>query len=163
MPDIIHLLNGTTINRDNALENDGNVLTLHTQFQSLLQMYEQLWENKLAVSALVAAYIGIKHEDIELAPFTTWKRGSFNLAVPIMIKQGNDPNQNEQIPDKVLLRIPIPAKVGEEYHPGSVADKLRCEVASYIWMQRHCPEVRIPDLYGFCIPGTNGGQVRISI
>ncbi|EPE05303.1 phosphotransferase enzyme family protein [Ophiostoma piceae UAMH 11346] len=164
MPDVIHLANGTTINHEDALDSESNVVASHAQFQSLLQLYMRLWEHKPAVSTLVAAHMGVSLEHIEMAHPSAWKRGSFNLVVPMLVNQslqkdpGQNSDQNSQNPEQVLLRVPVPAKVGEEHHPGSVADKLRCEAASYIWMQQHCPEVRIPHLYGFSIPGANGGQ-----
>ena len=115
----------------------------------------RLWQHKPAVSALVAVHIGVRPEYVEMSHPSAWKRGGFNLVVPMLIK-GDTVGL-----DKVMLCIPIPSKVGEEKHPGSVADKIRCETASYVWMQQHCPEVRIPYLYGFSIPGAIGGQVCI--
>ena len=43
----------------------------------------------------------------------------------------------------------MPYKVGEDLYPGSVDEKLSCEVAAYAWMQANCPDIRIPHLYGF--------------
>jgi hypothetical protein len=43
----------------------------------------------------------------------------------------------------------MPYKLAEEQHPGTVDEKVSCEAASYIWMQEHCTDIRIPHLYGF--------------
>ncbi|CAK7229728.1 hypothetical protein SCUCBS95973_007326 [Sporothrix curviconia] len=107
-------------------------------------------------------HVGISPARIEVAHHSTWKRGGFNLVVPMLIKNkssenagtdkqepGQDPDQDS---DQVLLRVPMPAMVGDAQHPGSVTDKLRCETASYIWMQRHSPEARIPHLYAVGFP-----------
>lgn len=39
--------------------------------------------------------------------------------------------------------------------PGNADEKLRCEAATFIWIQEHCSEVPIPTLWGF---GFVGGQ-----
>ncbi|KAK0103267.1 hypothetical protein ONS95_005300 [Cadophora gregata] len=36
--------------------------------------------------------------------------------------------------------------------PGNADEKLRCEVASYLWIQENCPDVSIPYLFGFGFP-----------
>ncbi|KAM4059099.1 aminoglycoside phosphotransferase [Hirsutella rhossiliensis] len=43
--------------------------------------------------------------------------------------------------------------IGESTHPGNADEKLRCEVATYAWIQAHCPWVPIPRLWGFGFPG----------
>ncbi|KAH8729162.1 hypothetical protein BGZ61DRAFT_529415 [Ilyonectria robusta] len=46
-------------------------------------------------------------------------------------------------------------KVGEASCPRNVDEKLRCEAATYIWLQQNCPDVPIPRLFGFGLPGSN--------
>ncbi|OAA53908.1 Aminoglycoside phosphotransferase [Niveomyces insectorum RCEF 264] len=163
MPATIYLANGTTINCEEALESEKNIIVRNAQFNSLVQLSMRLWEQRAAASALVAMHVGVGPECIEMAHHSTWQRGMFNLVVPMLVKDkaaestGTDKSL-DKASNEVLLRIPMPAKLGEEQHPGSVADKLQCETASYIWMQRHCPEVRIPHLYGVGFPGANGGH-----
>ena len=165
MPATIHLANGE-INLEDALKSETNIVAQHAQFNSLVQLYKHVWEHRSAVGALVAMHAGVSPERIEVLHHSTWKRGGFNLVVPILVKDKDRESTDthtvsDQDSEQVLLRIPMPAKLGEEQHPGSVADKLRCETASYIWMQRHCPEVRIPHLYGVGFPGADGGHVCI--
>lgn len=50
---------------------------------------------------------------------------------------------------KVFVRLPLPYKVGEAPYPGNAEEKLRCEAATYIWIQNNCPDVPIPHLRGF--------------
>jgi hypothetical protein len=51
--------------------------------------------------------------------------------------------------------FPLPYKVGESRNPGNVDEKLRCEAATFIWIHENCPEILIPQLWGF---GLVGGQ-----
>ncbi|PWY72153.1 hypothetical protein BO94DRAFT_569142 [Aspergillus sclerotioniger CBS 115572] len=68
----------------------------------------------------------------------------YNVCIPICI---NPPSENH-----VLVRIPLPYKIGEEIKPGNVDEKLRCEAATYIWIRQNCPNVPIPSLHGFAFP-----------
>ncbi|KAG7105524.1 hypothetical protein HYQ45_018533 [Verticillium longisporum] len=39
--------------------------------------------------------------------------------------------------------------LGEAKNPGSIDEKMSCEVGTYAWIQDRCPDIRIPYLYGF--------------
>ncbi|OAA37684.1 Aminoglycoside phosphotransferase [Metarhizium rileyi] len=49
----------------------------------------------------------------------------------------------------VLLRFPLPYRVGEAVRPGNSDEKVNGEAAAYAWLQENCPSVPIPQLYGF--------------
>ncbi|KAH9212706.1 hypothetical protein DL95DRAFT_391203, partial [Leptodontidium sp. 2 PMI_412] len=59
-----------------------------------------------------------------------WKHGSFNICIPIYIN-----NWSKSPRRRVLLRVPLPYKVGESAYPNN------------------CPDVPIPHLWGFGFPG----------
>ncbi|KAK3903123.1 hypothetical protein C8A05DRAFT_14910 [Staphylotrichum tortipilum] len=69
--------------------------------------------------------------------------GSFNVCIPIYVNGVK----------RVMIRFPLPYKVGELAHPGNAAEKLRTEVATYAWIQTNCPDVPITRLWGFSFPG----------
>ncbi|OBT56003.1 hypothetical protein VE04_03024 [Pseudogymnoascus sp. 24MN13] len=50
---------------------------------------------------------------------------------------------------KVMIRFPLPYKVGELNYPGNANEKVRCEAATYVWIRENCPDVPIPHLWGF--------------
>lgn len=132
MPATIHLADGTTINREDALASQKNVVARNAQFNSLIALSMGVWKHRPAVATLVAMHIGVGPECVEMAHPKTWKRGGFNLIVPMLVKDNSSQGTSAvQVGDQVILRIPTPAKVGEKQHPGSVADKLRCETASW--------------------------------
>ncbi|PGH32008.1 hypothetical protein GX50_05202 [[Emmonsia] crescens] len=77
-----------------------------------------------------------------------WKHGSFNMCIPIYI------NSSEQsLPAKMGFRVPLPYKTGEEAFPGNAEEKVRSEAATYIWINGNCPDIPIPKLRGFGVPG----------
>ncbi|QPG95098.1 hypothetical protein C2857_007660 [Epichloe festucae Fl1] len=43
----------------------------------------------------------------------------------------------------------MPHKLAEQQYPGTIDEKVSCEVATYAWMQEHCANIRIPTLYAF--------------
>ncbi|PYH36026.1 uncharacterized protein BO87DRAFT_433019 [Aspergillus neoniger CBS 115656] len=73
-----------------------------------------------------------------------WISGSFNVCIPVDIY-----GQEDHAPGRVLIRFPLPYKVGEGQHPGNADEKLRCEAATYIWIRQNCPSLPIPRLWGF--------------
>ncbi|KAJ3468186.1 hypothetical protein MRS44_002251 [Fusarium solani] len=80
-----------------------------------------------------------------------WIHGSFNACIPVHIEEDA---RGSSLPAQALVRIPLPYKVGEDFNPGNVDEKVRSEAATYIWMQKNCPDVPIPRLFGFGFPGT---------
>ena len=66
------------------------------------------------------------------------------MCVPVHVKRWE-----QQAEKRVMIRFPLPYKIGEEDYPGNAEEKLRCEAATYVWLQQHCPDVPIPRLLGF--------------
>ncbi|OAA51237.1 Aminoglycoside phosphotransferase [Beauveria brongniartii RCEF 3172] len=52
-------------------------------------------------------------------------------------------------PQYVMIRFPLPYRVGEATNPGNSDEKIRTEAATYAWIHQNCPDVPIPRLYGF--------------
>lgn len=86
----------------------------------------------------------------EVSDIEDWLHGSFNVCVPITMNN----RQNK----RVLLRFPLPYRVGEAPNPGSSDEKIRCEAGTYAWLQENCPEIPIPQLYGLSL--STGEVVR---
>lgn len=53
----------------------------------------------------------------------------------------------------------MPHKLAEKNHPGTMDEKLNCEVATYAWIQENCPEFPFTHLIGFEF--SDGAKVRI--
>lgn len=72
--------------------------------------------------------------------------GYYNVCVPVEVDEAGIPGK------QVIVRIPLPYKLGEAERPGNAEEKLRCEAATFIWIKEQCPEVPIPYLWGFGFP-----------
>lgn len=84
-----------------------------------------------------------------------WLHGSFNLCIPITVtvnnhnKSSRSRRRQQDSSKRVMIRFPLPYRVGEDFRPGNADEELRCEAGTYAWLQDHCPTVPIPRLYGF--------------
>ncbi|KAG9250627.1 uncharacterized protein F5Z01DRAFT_629100 [Emericellopsis atlantica] len=105
--------------------------------------FQRLQSQCQLIRAIVAHHLGVDPAHCDVSPPEYWRRGSFNVCVPARV-EAPDPGQ----PTFVMVRFPLPYRVGETTRPGNADEKLRCEAATYAWLQEHCPSVPIPHLYG---------------
>lgn len=135
------------ITLNEALEHDDNLLVQLEYPRRQHEFWSYLEARKNEIEAAVSFHLRLTH--CRVAEVDAWVAGSYNVCIPVYIGPPSD--------TRVLVRIPLPYKVGEEQFPGNVEEKLRCEVASYIWIQENCPDVPIPTLFGFGL--SNGRTV----
>lgn len=136
------LLRGNSISLEEALTDDDNILHRLDYPQQQKDLWTYLLSHKGDIEELVCFHLGVKHCRVENEE--NWLFGSYNACIPVYL---NPPSKK-----RVLVRIPLPFKIGESNNPGNVDEKLRCEVATYIWIHQNCPTVPIPTLYGFAFP-----------
>lgn len=119
-----------------------------TYWQKRFDLLGYLYDLIPEIEAVVSHHLnlnGIEH--CTLAPTSEWIHGSFNICLPVNIEIPGHTGK------RVIIRFPLPYKIGEETFPGNTDEKLRCEAATYIWIQENCPEVPIPQLLGFAFSG----------
>ncbi|EEP78370.1 predicted protein [Uncinocarpus reesii 1704] len=131
-----------TVDLQTALEDDENMLQKLTYPGLRDDFMHYLFARRSDIEAIVARHLGLCTGSCQVAE-EGWLHGSFNLCIPVNIR---DPHYAAR---RVLFRIPLPYKTGEMKYPGNSEEKLRCEVATYVWMQQNCPTVPIPNLLGF--------------
>ncbi|KFZ06251.1 hypothetical protein V501_07595 [Pseudogymnoascus sp. VKM F-4519 (FW-2642)] len=99
------------------------------------------------IKAVVAHHLQLRSSTLcQVADVKSWYHGSFNVCVPVTISPWEGKEQPGQ---RVLIRFPLPYRVGEAFRPGNGDEKIRCEAGAYAYLQENCPEVPIPRLYGF--------------
>ncbi|KAM3547919.1 hypothetical protein ARSEF4850_009724 [Beauveria asiatica] len=116
-----------------------------------LAFYSYIQERVELLAELIAHHLGAKPSEIAVSPQEWWRHGSFNLCIPVLVKADL---KKTSLPQFVMIRFPLPYRVGEAAHPGNSDEKLRCEAATYAWIDENCPDVPIPKLFGFGL-GTN--------
>ncbi|KAL9131471.1 MAG: hypothetical protein Q9217_000619 [Psora testacea] len=137
------------ITLDAALEEEHDMPQRLTYWKKRFDFLVYLREHSAEIEAVVSYYLGLNGKgSCYLAPLNDWIHGSFNMCLPVYVK--NWRNRPEK---RVMIRFPLPYKIGEETYPGNVDEKLRCEAATYIWIQENCPDVPILQLLGFAFSG----------
>ncbi|KAJ0160130.1 hypothetical protein CTA2_8510 [Colletotrichum tanaceti] len=139
----LELPNGPPITYDAALNTDRNIV-LETQYVIATKaLYRRLWADRNIMSALIKHHMGLGDQvDCTIARQNQWIRGSFNVCIPVEVRSSD-------LCQKLILRCAMPHKLAESHNPGSVDEKVGCEVGAYAWIQERCPDIRIPHLYGF--------------
>ncbi|KAI1990167.1 hypothetical protein LOZ53_003312 [Ophidiomyces ophidiicola] len=135
---ILPLLRGRTVTLEEALLEDDHILH-HLEYPKKKEKFwELLGTHKSDIEEAVKFHLRI--EGCCVTEEKEWQSGSFNVVIPVILSPPSE--------ERVMIRIPLPYKIGEELNPGNV-EKLRGEVATYIWIHENCPTVPIPTLHGF--------------
>ncbi|KAK2807024.1 hypothetical protein FQN50_005598 [Emmonsiellopsis sp. PD_5] len=110
------------------------------------------------MKAVVAHHLGLQSPDsCSMASQEDWIHGSFNVCIPVTVSSGWQ--GKTQTGQRLMLRFPLPYRVGDAFRPGNSDEKLRCEAGTYAWFQQNAADVPIPQLYGFAL--STGEAVRI--
>ncbi|EEP76403.1 predicted protein [Uncinocarpus reesii 1704] len=133
-----------------------NDMTIQLQYVTKMELFfKQLLARKKDIESLVASHCGLSNTELvrmadPIGPDKkkAWPRGCFNVCIPIEIN-----NVGLNLPAKLAFRVPLPFMLGEEHFPGNEEEKVRTEAATYIWIKENCPDVPIPKLWGFGLPG----------
>ncbi|OAQ62054.2 aminoglycoside phosphotransferase [Pochonia chlamydosporia 170] len=124
----------------NALDDDDNAL-VPMRYPALREAFlASLEDKKDVIEATVRLHLGVR--SCHLSVREVWRSGSFSVVLPILISQTRT----------VFMRIPFPYRIGEDHCPGNVEEKLRTEIAPYIWLRQNCPDIPIPELHAFGLP-----------
>ena len=100
-----------------------------------------LYQQIDAIRGLVAHHLGLSSsEHCIVSPRNQWIHGRFNACIPVNI---------QSLSKTVLFRCPMAHMLAESIYPGTVDEKISCEVATYAWIQEHCSEISVPHLIGF--------------
>lgn len=99
------------------------------------------------IKAVVTHHLGLfSTAQCQVADVEDWLHGSYNVCIPVSI---SDWKVRAESGARVLLRLPLPYRLGEDFRPGNADEKIRCEAGTYAWLQENCPVIPIPRLYGF--------------
>ncbi|EAS36823.3 uncharacterized protein CIMG_02177 [Coccidioides immitis RS] len=128
-----------------AKDKDVNILHQLDYWPQRNRFFRYINAHRDLVEELVSHHLGIPSSKCRAADMVDWMNGSFNLCVPVSVEGFN----------RVIIRFPLPYRVGERPCPGNGDEKVRCEAGAYAWLRQECSEVPIPDLYGF---GLSTGQ-----
>lgn len=138
----------SAITKQEALDSEFDVLPKLTLVRDLDQFHQRLWSWRLEIEHTVARHLNVKPEEVALSEPCDWITGSFNTCLPIDI----DSKSDSRLPSTILMRFVLPFAVGEDFSPGNVDEKVRCEAATYVWLGKKCSDIPLPRLFGFGFP-----------
>ena len=128
-----------------AKEQDANILHELGYREQKIKFFAYLYRSRELIEKLVARHLGLGSADAcHVVDVEDWIHGSFNVCIRVDV---TDPDGN--LKRQVMIRFPLPYRIGEDYCPGNADEKVRCEVGTYAWLQENCPPIPIPHLYGF--------------
>jgi len=135
------------ITLESALDDDENMLQALAYPQKRLEYFVYLLDHRSEIEAIVSYHLGLnERETCQIGDVEDWMTGSFNVCIPVSVNRAKSPS------NRVIIRFPLPYKVGELQHPGNAEEKIRSEAATFIWIRENCPTVPIPYLWGFGLP-----------
>ncbi|KAH8433003.1 uncharacterized protein LDX57_010638 [Aspergillus melleus] len=147
------------ITYSHAKEREVNILHQLGYLDQQSRFFSHLYARRDWMKAVVVHHLNLNSTGACHIPKPEdWYRGSFNVCIPITIC---DWKRRQQPGNRVLLRFPLPYRIGEDFRPGNGDEKIQCEAGSYAWLQQNCPEVPIPRLYGFAL--STGETVRAQV
>lgn len=136
-----------------AKEQDANILHQLGYREQKIRFFTHLYRNRELIKTIVACHLGLGTADAcSIVDVDEWIHGNFNVCIRVDIDKhrGNSGRQ-------VMVRFPLPYRIGEYSSPGNADEKIRCEIGTYAWLQENCPNVPIPRFYGYGF--TAGKQV----
>lgn len=151
MPIKRNLLRGE-ITYSEAKEKETNIVQELTYPTSEANFKDQIQKKSATIKAVVAHHLHLNPNSchVYVSDQSKWLNGSFNLCVPVSIQ-----NQRQRCSRQVLMRFPLPYKTAESFRPGNGDEKIRCEAATYAWLNQECPSIPTSSLHGF---GLSSGQ-----
>ncbi|KAL4779890.1 hypothetical protein BJX76DRAFT_364824 [Aspergillus varians] len=132
------------ITYSSAKEEEINILHQLGYHDKQIAFFSHLNNHQDWIKNTVAHHLNLNPSDIcHVSKVEDWLHGSFNVCIPVTVSTRST--------KRVLLRLPLPYRVGEDFMPGNGDEKVRCEAGTYAWLQKNCPDVPIPELYGFAL------------
>jgi len=120
-----------------AKEQDANILHEIGYPKEKTRYFTHLYRNRNLIESVIAQQLGITAIDAcHLVDLEDWIDGSFIVCIRVEI------DARAQLPKKeVMIRFPLPFRVGEKICPGNADEKIRCEAGTYAWLKENCPDV----------------------
>ncbi|UNI25035.1 hypothetical protein JDV02_010744 [Purpureocillium takamizusanense] len=153
MPTTLNLAGQGPVTLDWALAEERDVIDWASYRPAADRLIQDLWSQKDTIEALIRYHMCLtKRDDCVVLPPQHWIQGAFNMCIFAEITYGGSAKSGNT--RRVVFRCPMPHKLAEARSPGTIDEKMGCEIGAYAWVEDHCPEIPSPHLFGFGL--TNG-------
>lgn len=112
-----------------AKDKDANILHELSYRDQKIRFFTHLYRNRELIKAIAVHHLGLASTDIRhVVDVEEWIHGSFNVCIRVDVG-GQEPNSAKQL----MVRFPLPYRIGEDCCPGNADEKVRCEAGTYAW------------------------------
>lgn len=128
------------------LEKEDHNMLVHLEWKRLQEeFFRYLEAETTTIETIVAQHLNLGVQQwCRVADRSQWLTGTFNVCLPVSV--------NNWRARRVLIRCPLPHRLGGLHTTMLMEEKIRCEAASFAWLSRNSPRVPIPYLWGFGLP-----------
>jgi hypothetical protein len=146
-------LRGKQYTYKSASDEEFDFLTKVEDEEQTSSFIHQLPRYKQSIELLTAHHLRLsKAQNCVMSSMEEWRYGRFNVCIPVAIQ-----NPDGKAGRRVAMRIAMSHMTAESAYPGTVDEKLRCEIGAYVHVQEDCPEIPTKHLFGFGF--SNGTKV----
>lgn len=104
-----------------AKNEEVNILHQLGYYAQRQQFFTRIYRNLNWIKAVIAHHLNLRSPDAcHVADMEDWFHGSFNVCVPVTI----DNREAERQGQRVILRFPLPYRVGEAFQPVNGDEKI---------------------------------------
>jgi len=123
---VLSVSGGESFSLSAAQRSERNTLARLQRSHATEQLYQDLWHERKTIAAVTAHHLGqISSSACTVQGMDTWSKGQFNICIVIQVRHSDVEFSRK------IFRCPMPRKVGEQYSPGAVDEKIRAEAAAY--------------------------------
>jgi hypothetical protein len=121
----LELENGKHITYKSAITKDENIINEAIYPPARKQLYQELCDQRAMIQVLFDAPKTADEDAFVIQD--QWIRGSFTVCITVEIRSAG-------FIQRLIFRCPMSHKLAEAKHPGTIDEKLSCEVGAYVWM-----------------------------
>ena len=138
------------VDLEEALDSEDDMIVKLTLWDRQKHFLEYLFSSRDLIAKTVAQHLNATRPPIcQILDPDEWKLGSFNVCIPVQVADG--PFR------RVIIRFPLPHKIGDAHFPGNADEKISTEAATYAWLSTRSPGLLIQRLFGYAL--SNGQRV----
>ncbi|KAJ6126132.1 hypothetical protein N7471_010625 [Penicillium samsonianum] len=116
-----------------AKDNDANILHELGYRDQKIRFFTHLYRNRELIKSLVARHLCLGSQDLcHVVDVEDWIHGSFNVCIRVDIF-----GSTGVVGRQVMIRFPLPYRIGENCCPGNADEKVRCEAARTDMQSNH--------------------------
>lgn len=130
MATTLPLLRGQ-ITLSDALAEDRDIIQELSYPEKRIDFWLYLHQSRSQIEHVVARHLNLRPQDLRLGDVREWLHGSFNACLPVHFVASP---RTAKLPQKAIIRFPLPYKIGAAFNQENIDEKLRCEAATYEWL-----------------------------